>query len=219
MMYNNRLVTKDIYDKRVNYLGDVNSEIPQTADFGKIKERRGPFGLFKRNVTGEEMNEHLRNLQNEFAEQNRRDILTIEELQRLYNELATLDYDYLKKVIDSAEEMKKIKENVDDSLEKYTYMDKKVNEVLAAQDVLIEKFKAFDNTFILEENYRKLEQEVGVLMEEKNVLINNNKALNSVIDIQNCSISMLNTKIIRLYIIVVGLGGLSIIGFILSIIR
>ncbi len=168
----NEVVVREGIHENVNKLMEMHSEIPESAVFKFVKEKSGPF---KHKVTGEELNSHIKQLQMEFKEQNRRDILTFEELKKIYDAISVLENDYIKKLVDAAEGMKSLKEKVDD-VEGVNYqLSEKIKEVVSAQNLILDKFSSFDNVLLLEELRANQEKEIGMLTEEKKTLNKTNE--------------------------------------------
>ena len=152
--------------EKVNMLVENHQKIPSTINFKKVTEKTGPFKWFKYRVSGKEMNEHLEILQKEFAEQNRRDILELEELKRIYEAISVLDDDYVQKLLTNAEAMKALSEKVVECESTNVYLSQKVAEVVEAQGVILDKFSSFDNVLLLEEKCRNQEKEIELLQGE-----------------------------------------------------
>ena len=166
----NEIMERPDIDEQVSKLEEINSNIPEKATFNVMKERTGPFNMFRHKVTGEEMNEHLKKLQDEIAEQNRRDMLTFDEFQKVYDAISVLDSDYLNKLVESAEELNQLKEEVD-VVQKDNYkLSESIKEVVKAQGIILDKFSSFDNVLLLEEKCRNQEKEIALLQEEKATL-------------------------------------------------
>lgn len=176
-MGNEVAVRENLHDN-INNLMEIHSEIPESAVFVNVKEKSG---IFKHKVTGEEMNQLIKQLQVEFKEQNRRDILTFEELKKIYDAISFLDKDYLNKILDSAEGMKVLKEKIDE-VENVNYqLSEKINNVVNAQNLILDKFSSFDNVLLLEELRANQEKEIEILSSEKKVLTEANEEYKTVI--------------------------------------
>lgn len=188
----NEVVVREGIHENINKLMEINSEIPESAVFQNVKEKSGPF---KHKVTGEEMNSLIKQLQTEFKEQNRRDILTFEELKKIYAAISVLDNDYIKKLVDSAESMKVLKDKVDEIEGVNFQLSEKIKEVVSAQNLILDKFSSFDNVLLLEELRANQEKEIEILTAEKKTLNITNEEYRTVIGSLKQKITVLSISL------------------------
>lgn len=144
-----KLVVKNQnFEKSINKLDKLSKENEQLPELRTFQEKTGPFKLFSKKVTGQEMNEFGNQIQDNFVLLNERTNKFYKQFIEIYNAFESLDKEYIagivgafnqaieatKKAEDAQKDIKNTVELIQKAVEKLSEFNKKVSAELSRID-------------------------------------------------------------------------------------
>ncbi|HHQ8912964.1 TPA: hypothetical protein ACSVZR_003218 [Bacillus cereus] len=91
--------SSNIFNEKKNKLKAFSENLPEEADLPSVPISGGLFGWFNYDVTGSDLNELTKNIQEKMTKQNEVIRRTIKEFDTIYNTFSALDKEYIQRIL------------------------------------------------------------------------------------------------------------------------
>lgn len=157
---------KHNFDLAVKKIRDFANSAPSIPEINKFQVDGSFWGFTDHNVTGEEMNQHVAEINKIFIQQNRLIVSTIKEFQAIYNTFNELDQDYIAGIVTSLNGVKKA---IEEAAYAQKCIEKSQLDILATQEDIQKANKQIENT------NRDIQKTIEALKVTVNSLLDNKR--------------------------------------------
>ena len=173
MMNRNIQIRKDKFDLAKKRIHDLANNVPTVEQLPTLETEGGLFGWFDKNVTGAEMNQITRSINNSFIKNNGEIIKLYNQFKEVYNTFDILDKEYIQGILTAVEgadvasqQALSASEEAKEASKEALDAQKDVKRVIEALRLTISKLKEIEELFVENpESFQKIKN-IGAIQGE-----------------------------------------------------
>ena len=172
-MNRNIQIRKDKFDLAKKRIHDLANNVPTVEQLPTLETEGGLFGWFDKNVTGAEMNQITRSINNSFIKNNGEIIKLYNQFKEVYNTFDILDKEYIQGILTAVEgadvasqQALSASEEAKEASKEALDAQKDVKRVIEALRLTISKLKEIEELFVENpESFQKIKN-IGAIQGE-----------------------------------------------------
>ena len=172
-MNRNIQIRKDKFDLAKKRIHDLANNVPTVEQLPTLETEGGLFGWFDKNVTGAQMNQITRSINNSFIKNNGEIIKLYDQFKEVYNTFDILDKEYIQGILTAVEgadvasqQALSASEEAKEASKEALDAQKDVKRVMEAIRITISKLKEIEELFVENpESFQKIKN-IGAIQGE-----------------------------------------------------
>ena len=133
------------FETAIAEMQTFSESIPKKMTLSQFETKGGVFKFGKHKVTGDEMNNHVIELQKNLSEINGWVISLSNQFPVIYQAINALDKEYIQGIMESMETAENAQEQAEESIERLNKANEEINRTIAALGKTIAELKRFEN--------------------------------------------------------------------------
>lgn len=128
----------NVFNEKKNELKQFSEKLPKETDLPSVPTSGGLFGLFKYDVTGNDLNKLTENIQDKMIEQNKVLVRTVQEFNTIYDTFSALDKEYIQGILISLRVAKEANNKAIKGLESVKVNQSDIEQMIIQQKLVIQ---------------------------------------------------------------------------------
>lgn len=128
----------NVFNEKKNELKEFSEKLPKETDLPSVPTSGGLFGLFKYDVTGNDLNKLTENIQDKMIEQNKVLVRTVQEFNTIYDTFSALDKEYIQGILISLRVAKEANNKAIKGLESVKVNQSDIEQMIIQQKLVIQ---------------------------------------------------------------------------------
>lgn len=128
----------NVFNEKKNELKQFSEKLPKETDLPSVPTSGGLFGLFKYDVTGNDLNRLTENIQDKMIEQNKVLVRTVQEFNTIYDTFSALDKEYIQGILISLRVAKEANNKAIKGLESVKVNQSDIEQMIIQQKLVIQ---------------------------------------------------------------------------------